>query len=79
LQWAFEFKARSASYNVTEAIRDLNSKISTYHRVEKKQGRTPECHAMLVGITGAGPTQALVWLEEGTEQLRIVLLVNCKA
>jgi hypothetical protein len=35
---------------------------------------------MLVGVRGAGPTQAYVWLEEGTEQqLRIVLLVNSKA
>jgi hypothetical protein len=79
LQWAFEFKARSANYTATDAIGELHRKCDTYRRIEDENGRTPEeFHAMLVGISGAGPTKILVWLE-GTNRLRIVLLLNCKA
>jgi hypothetical protein len=75
LQWAFEFKARSEYYNEAEAILSLNAKCATYRREEQKKGRIPEKHhAMLVGITGAGPTKVLVWRVD--DQLRIVMLVN---
>jgi hypothetical protein len=93
LEWAFEFKARSASYSLTKAIDDLNNKCAAFEKMLREEkikaaaaskkraaaaleveSSDPKFHAMLVGITGVGPTQVRVWLE-GTEQLRIVLLV----
>jgi hypothetical protein len=65
LEWVFEFKARSGSYSLADAIRALETKC--------RKLSTEKYRAMLVGFAGSATTEVRVWLVE--DKLRIVLLL----